>query len=76
MRINGSIFLQRDSNVLVVTEVLLFVLPKPCCLLGKKPNQGLVLKLSFSRFLPKSFLCPSAGCCSALSGGILTVKSH
>lgn len=46
MRVKGSIFLQRDSNVLVITEILLFLLPKPCCSLGGKPNQGLVLQLS------------------------------
>ena len=45
MRVKGSIFLQRDLNVLVITEVLLFLLPKPRCSLGEKPNQGLVLQL-------------------------------
>lgn len=46
LKVKGSIFLQRDSSVLVITEVLLFLLPKPCCLLGEKPNQSLVLQPS------------------------------
>lgn len=70
MRIKGSISLQRDSNMLVVIEELLFLLPKPCCFLGEKPNQALVLRLSvlsailsqrLSSVLPRDAAQPSRG---------------
>lgn len=40
LRVEGSIFLQRDSNVFVISEESLLLLPKLCCLLAEKPNQA------------------------------------